>query len=66
MIYDNIVACDEAEKIGNQAKSALKQENDNVIFGLGVMNVALEEIRKYFFCYLDSSTGTTSMSMRTS
>ena len=46
MIYDNIVACEEAERLFSEAKGKLKQENDNVLFGFGVLTVATEEIKK--------------------
>lgn len=47
MIWDNIVVCDEAERLITTASSRLRQENDNVIFGVGIMKVILEEIKKY-------------------
>jgi hypothetical protein len=46
MIYDNLVACEEAERLAEEAKARLKQENDNVIFGVGVLGVVAEEVRK--------------------
>ena len=46
MIYDNVVACDEAERLVSEAKSRLKQDNDNVLFGLGVLSVVIEEIKR--------------------
>jgi hypothetical protein len=39
MIADNVVVCDEAERLISSAKTRLRQENDNVIFAIGVMNV---------------------------
>lgn len=47
MIWDNIVVCDEAERLITTASSRLRQENDNVIFAVGIMKVILEEIKKY-------------------
>ena len=46
MIHDNLAACEEAEKLDAEARARLRQENDNVLFGLGVLTVVIEEIRK--------------------
>jgi hypothetical protein len=42
MIWDNLVACEAAEKLASMAELNFKQENDNVLFGLGVIKVVVE------------------------
>jgi hypothetical protein len=45
MIHDNLTAADEFERL-MKAACLLKRENDNVLFGLGVLAVVQEEVRK--------------------
>lgn len=42
MIYDNIVLCEEAEKLYAVATKTLKQENDNALFGMSILAVVIE------------------------
>lgn len=39
MILDNVVICDEVDRLIGEARRNLKEENDNTIFGLGVFAV---------------------------
>ena len=41
MIYDNLTVAEEAERLNAEARSKLKQENDNVVFGFGIMSVIM-------------------------
>jgi len=45
--------------------NSLKSDNDNVRFGLGVLNVVMEQIARYRWSYLDSNIFTISVCMRT-
>jgi hypothetical protein len=38
LVYDNLVAIDEIQRLLGLT-NALKKENDNVVFGMGVLNV---------------------------
>ncbi len=46
MIFDNLVIMDEAEKLMGSKGNQLKNENDNVMFGLGVLSVIMQDIQK--------------------
>jgi hypothetical protein len=47
MIYDNMVVIEEAERLMATQGNSLKSDNDNVRFGLGVLNVVMEQIARY-------------------
>lgn len=47
MIYDNVVAIEEIERIMGTV-GTLNMENDNVNFGLGVLKVIMEDVQRYF------------------
>lgn len=45
MIYDNVVAIEEIERV-MAAAAGLNRENDNVNFGLGVLAVVMEDVQR--------------------
>ena len=65
MIYDNLVVSEEAERLNAEARSKLQQENDNVVFGFGILSVIMEEIKKYPCNNLGSSIVMASTCTRT-
>jgi hypothetical protein len=64
MIYDNVVAIEEIERV-MASSGGLNRENDNVNFGLGVLGVVMEDVQRYPPSHSGSSTGTPSTSTRT-
>lgn len=64
MIYDNIVAIEEIERVmGTVGK--LNHENDNTNYGLGVLKVIMEDVQRYFIPYSVSNIAMPLMCTRT-
>ena len=46
MIMDNLVAIDEIERLMSTRPGTLNSENDNVMFGLGMLKAVAEDTRR--------------------